>query len=97
MTCVIVDKIDKMPKNEIEQQLLNLGLNDKVINSIFEITNMKSLNDLKSILNGESESIKNLEKLEILIKGYKIENWIEFDFSIVRGLAYYTGNFIKLK
>lgn len=39
----------------------------------------------------ESEAVKQLTQLLSLCKAYGIEDWILFDASVVRGLAYYTG------
>merc|ERR1719473_1873146 len=40
---------------------------------------------------GESDEVKELRRLFELAEEYGYSDWIEFDASVVRGLAYYTG------
>lgn len=43
------------------------------------------------ILGGKGDAITDLKKLFSLADKFGYSDWIEFDASIVRGLAYYTG------
>ena len=43
------------------------------------------------ILGGAGEAVADLKKLFSLAEKFGYSEWIEFDASIVRGLAYYTG------
>jgi histidyl-tRNA synthetase len=43
------------------------------------------------VLGTDSTAVKQLEQLLALCKAYGIADWILFDASVVRGLAYYTG------
>ncbi len=43
------------------------------------------------ILGGAGEAVAELKKLFSLAEKFGYSEWIEFDASIVRGLAYYTG------
>eukprot|EP01120_Amphizonella_sp_Union-15-10_P003230 TRINITY_DN13658_c0_g1_i1.p1 TRINITY_DN13658_c0_g1~~TRINITY_DN13658_c0_g1_i1.p1 ORF type:complete len:529 (-),score=124.52 TRINITY_DN13658_c0_g1_i1:57-1613(-) len=89
--CVIVDKLDKLPPEEVANQLTNLNLSNDVIDTITKTLTIKNLEELASIVGKDSEVVKELETLFKLIEGYGFKDWIIFDASIVRGLAYYTG------
>ena len=90
-TCIIVDKMDKLPADVIENQLIELGHNSDVISKIQSILGMKNMDELSKSLGGESIAVSELNLLFNSIDSYGISEWVEFDASIVRGLAYYTG------
>ncbi|PPD96820.1 hypothetical protein GOBAR_DD06160 [Gossypium barbadense] len=71
--CIIIDKIEKIPIDEIKRELNATGLSEEAIEELLQVL-----------------SIKSLTKLEV---GYS--EWIQFDASVVRGLAYYTGMFLR--
>lgn len=43
------------------------------------------------VLGSDNEAVADLKKLFSLAEHYGYSNWISFDASVVRGLAYYTG------
>ena len=90
-TCVIVDKMDKLPKDTIEAQLTKLGLSVDSIATIQSVLGIRSLDALEDSLGLEQESVGELRQLFTLLESYGAREWIEFDASVVRGLAYYTG------
>ena len=90
-TCIIVDKKDKLPADIIENQLIELGHNSDAISKIQSILGMKNMDELAKSLGGESIAVSELNLLFNSIDSYGISEWVEFDASIVRGLAYYTG------
>ena len=90
-TCVIVDKMDKLPRDTIEDQLTELGLSVDSIATIQSVLGIRSLDALEDLLGLEQESVSELRQLFTLLESYGAREWIEFDASVVRGLAYYTG------
>ena len=90
-TCIIVDKMDKLSSDVIEDQLSNLGHDSKVVMTIQTVLGIKDMNSLKEALKDESVAVSELNLLFDAIDSYGISEWVEFDASIVRGLAYYTG------
>jgi len=90
-TCVIVDKLDKLKREEIVAELQAIGLALDAINSILEALSVKSIDDLVTRVGEGNEAIKELKELFTLAAGYDISDWLQFDASVVRGLAYYTG------
>jgi len=90
-TCIIVDKMDKLSSDVIEDQLSDLGHDSKVVTTIQTVLGIKDMNSLKEALKDESVAVSELNLLFDAIDSYGISEWVEFDASIVRGLAYYTG------
>ena len=90
-TCIIVDKMDKLPTDVVSEQLGDLGLEKTAIQTIQSTLAIKDMNSLEEILGKESAAVTELTSLFSALDAYGISGWIEFDASIVRGLAYYTG------
>ena len=90
-TCIIVDKMDKLPAEAIENQLSEIGIDSDAISKIQRVLGIRSLDDLIQNLGNQSEAVSELSVLFKMLDSYGLSDWIEFDASIVRGLAYYTG------
>lgn len=91
-TCIIVDKMGKLPSEIIEEQLSELGHSSEVVSSIQSVLGIKDMKSLKKSLEDKSAAVSELNTLFDLIDSYGMSDWVEFDASIVRGLAYYTGS-----
>lgn len=89
--CVIVDKLDKNPKEEIVKQLLEIKVSEESANKIIDIMSLKSIDELANAIGDNHDAIKEIRTLFALAKGYGFDEFLIFDASIVRGLAYYTG------
>ncbi len=90
-TCVVVDKMDKLPQEAVEAQLTELGLTSDSISTIQSVLGIRSLDALEASLGPENECVMELRALFTMVESYGAGEWIEFDASVVRGLAYYTG------
>ena len=90
-TCIIVDKMDKLPAEVVEQQLSEQGLDSDAIAAIQSTLGLSDLDSLASALGEGSEAVAELATLFDLVDAYGIADWVAFDASVVRGLAYYTG------
>lgn len=89
--CVIVDKLGKITREEIENELISTGVSLEAIKGIVEVLSIKSLSKLEEVLGSDVEAVADLKKLFSLAENYGYSHWINFDASVVRGLAYYTG------
>lgn len=90
-TCVLVDKLEKVPLEAIQGDLEGLGLTREVVEKLTDILTVKSIDGMKEALGPDSQAVQQLDSLLSLCEAYGIEDWIVFDASVVRGLAYYTG------
>lgn len=90
-TCVLVDKLEKVPIDAIQGDLEELGLDRSVVERLTEVLTNTSVESIREVLGAESAAVKQLEQLIGLCDAYGIGDWILVDASVVRGLAYYTG------
>ncbi|KAL3163435.1 hypothetical protein ABBQ32_009811 [Trebouxia sp. C0010 RCD-2024] len=88
---VTVDKMDKLPQETVETELKGAGLNAEAISGIMAAMQVRSLSDLEILLGSDDIAVQQLQRLFELAGGYGFDDWLVFDASIVRGLAYYTG------
>ncbi|KAH9579973.1 Anticodon-binding [Trypanosoma melophagium] len=89
--CVIVDKMDKLPQEEVISQLAALGLDANVVNAITSTLSLKSIDEIAQRLGEEHEAVQELKQFFAQVEAYGYVDWVLFDATVVRGLAYYTG------
>ena len=89
--CIVVDKLGKLPPDEAAAQLGKLGLDNTAVATIQRVLGLRDLDTLAAALGDDSGAVAELRSLWALAEGYGLTEWLEFDGSIVRGLAYYTG------
>ena len=96
----IIDKIDKIGKEAVEEELSKLHIEKTNIDKIMKFIEIKGTSDEKleqlQNLEIENETYKlGLEELKQVIKNVRIfgvpENNFRVDLTIARGLDYYTG------
>lgn len=93
-TCVLIDKLEKVPLDAIRSDLAELGLSVATVERLTTVLTYDTIESLASVLPPNSRAISELTRLFALCEqeqGYDMADWIQFDASIVRGLAYYTG------
>ncbi|MBQ9318665.1 MAG: histidine--tRNA ligase [Bacilli bacterium] len=96
----IIDKLDKVTKEEFKNLLKEIGLNDKQIEQLNNYFNydLEKLNE--KFNNTTNELIKNglqeINNLYQYIKYLKIDNICQFDITLARGQNYYTGNVFEV-
>ncbi|KAF8403112.1 hypothetical protein HHK36_011206 [Tetracentron sinense] len=89
--CVIIDKMEKIPMDEIKSELSSAGISEKAIEELLQVLSVKSLSKLEEILGAAGDAVAELKQLFSLAEKFGYSEWIQFDASVVRGLAYYTG------
>ena len=90
-TCIVVDKMGKLPEDVVAAQLAEQGLGADAVATIQSTLGVDNLDSLAAALGGDSAAVSELAGLFDLIDAYGIADWVAFDASVVRGLAYYTG------
>lgn len=102
LICSSVDKLDKLPWEKVEAQLISKGVIPQQAEKIKKLINFKGkpFEILKvveeSALFGEnnetvSNILKDMRKLFNFLEAMNRLGKIELDFSLARGLDYYTG------
>jgi histidyl-tRNA synthetase len=105
MTAVlsIMDRLGRLNKDQLKTQLNEYfgGTTDSFINSVDDLMGINAESDLmnffsklelsETIKQSIEERLAELTSLIQLIDSMEIGHFVSIDFSIVRGLAYYTG------
>jgi len=90
--CVVIDKLDKIGPEGVMEELSKLGVDEKTADAILAAMASNSIDELASLCEGvDSESVEEMRRLFELAESYGIADYLTFDASVVRGLAYYTG------
>lgn len=89
--CILVDKLEKMPREAIQGDMAALGLSDAQVDRIVEVLSATELDAIETALGADHEGLAQLRALFDLAAAYGYADWLSFDASLVRGLAYYTG------
>lgn len=91
--CVIVDKLDKIGADAVVAELeAKEGVPADAGRAIVATLSIKSFDELKALLGSAADAaVDELGRLFELAEDYGISEWLTFDASVVRGLAYYTG------
>jgi histidyl-tRNA synthetase len=89
--CVVVDKIDKLPREKVVEELEALGVDASAIDGILAAMELRSIEDLEALLGADADAVAELRRLFSLADAYGYADWLVFDASVVRGLSYYTG------
>ena len=92
--CVVVDKLDKIGAEAVKCMLTeDLSLPSQTADVILQCLQASSVDDLaKAVgLSQSDPAIAELKTLFELCTAYGVGDYLDFDASVVRGLAYYTG------
>jgi histidyl-tRNA synthetase len=98
-----IDKIDKIGLEKVMEELQKEGIQDYAIEKIKAYLllpkSIESLNAIEQICNNNASFQKGKEELEELLNylNNRIKSSIEVDFSLARGLGYYTGTIVEVQ
>ena len=90
---LVLDKIKKVGLDEVKKELKEKGIKEDSVDFIVKLSteknnNQEKINKVKEYLGEDSEGLKELSELFSYLEG--VEE-VEYDPSLARGLAYYTG------
>lgn len=104
--CVAIDKLDKIGKEKVEEELMTRGFSEQAINDLqplfsIEGSNKEKLEKLKEWLITSKIGIQGVEELEemfdIMDKANISADSVDLDITLARGLSYYTGAIFEVK
>ena len=95
-----IDKLGKIADDQLIQNmknncLISIDIAEKILEMI-QISKLTEVSDYAKQLDANLTGLNELNELFSLLDSYGFEEYLEFDFSIVRGLAYYTGTVFEL-
>lgn len=99
-TITVIDKLEKISKEEAKQEFLNIGLKEKQIKLLMESLNM-SLEEITINLKNSgnknlNEGLQEINQLNEYIKGLNLKKCVEFVPTLARGQEYYTGTVFEV-
>lgn len=97
----IIDKLAKVGETKVSAMLKELGISGSIVDQIVAFITLKGINDEKlsyvdNLLGTKNDTLEFRETLTRL-GYYTLRGEISIDFSITRGLDYYTGIVFELK
>lgn len=102
---VAIDKLDKIGLENVNEELRNDGLPEEAIQKLQPIIKLEGTNDekLKTIAEALKDSeigLKGVEETKFILdqlKAIGLNNEIQLDLTLARGLNYYTGAIFEVK
>ena len=102
---VAIDKLDKIGLDAVNEELRNNGLTDAQIDQLQPIISLSGSNDEKlttisEVLKTSEIGVKGVEETRFILETLKntgLNNGIELDLTLARGLNYYTGAIFEVK
>lgn len=97
--------LDKLGRRESPAQRVGLeerGLPDSVLDQLAELRNVKTPGELErhfsapTLAPAKLDGIDDLRRVGASLNDMGLGGFVEFDFTIVRGLAYYTGTVFEI-
>ena len=93
--CVIIDKLDKIGGPAVTELLGEIGVTPESASDILQALQAPTVDALLEYIDTSNESslqaVNQVRQLFELAQDYGIADYLVFDASVVRGLAYYTG------
>ncbi len=104
--CVAIDKLDKIGREKVEQELAERGFSPESIGKLDPVFTMQGtfgekiqqLQQLFASSETGREGVSELQEVMELVNGFGLQNpRLEFDVTLARGLSYYTGAIFEVK
>lgn len=101
---VAIDKLDKIGIDKVKQELAQRGLNDSQVNIIEQYllidgTNEQKLAAIKTLVAANAIGEQGVAEIEFVLnyQSSTINDKLSIDFTLARGLNYYTGIIFEVK
>lgn len=102
---VAIDKLDKIGLEKVNEELRNDGISEEAIDKLQPIISLSGSNEEKlevisQVLAGSETGLKGVEETRFILDTLKtvgLNNEIELDLTLARGLNYYTGAIFEVK
>ncbi|WP_449018528.1 histidine--tRNA ligase, partial [Prevotella sp.] len=102
---VAIDKLDKIGLDNVNEELRNNGISEEAIEKLqpiikLEGTNEEKLDVIAEVLKESETGLKGVEETRFILDNLKnsgLNNEIQLDLTLARGLNYYTGAIFEVK
>jgi histidyl-tRNA synthetase len=101
---IAIDKLDKIGLDKVKEELAQRGLNNEQVSIIEKYLSIQGsetekITTLKQLIGNNETGLKGIEELEFVLN-YQLEasdSTLQTDFTLARGLNYYTGIIFEVK
>lgn len=98
---IAIDKLDKIGIDKVKEELKVKGLNENQISAIEKYLNISGSNEqklssIKELLGSYTQAIEGIDELNHILQNSQKVN-LSVDFTLARGLNYYTGTIFEVK
>lgn len=102
---VAIDKLDKIGLDGVNAELLEKGLPQEAVDKLQPIiklqgTNEEKLKVIETVLSGSETGLRGIEECRYIlhkVSKTRLNNTLELDLTLARGLNYYTGAIFEVK
>ena len=102
---VAIDKLDKIGLDHVNAELKANGISDEAIEKLLPIISLEGSNEAKlnviaGVLQGSETGLKGIEEIKFILDTLQstgLNNEIQLDLTLARGLNYYTGAIFEVK
>lgn len=102
---VAIDKLDKIGLDKVNEELREVGIAEEAIEKLQPIIAMQGTNDeklqiIREVLSVSETGLKGVEETQFILDILKqtgLNNEIQLDLTLARGLNYYTGAIFEVK
>ena len=102
---VAIDKLDKIGLDKVNEELREVGIAEEAIEKLQPIIAMQGTNDeklqiIREVLSASETGLKGVEETQFILDILKqtgLNNEIQLDLTLARGLNYYTGAIFEVK
>ena len=102
---VAIDKLDKIGLDKVNEELRADGISEEAIAKLQPVitlsgTNEEKLQTMENFLSASEIGMKGIEELRFILGAcdkVKLENELQLDLTLARGLNYYTGAIFEVK
>lgn len=102
---VAIDKLDKIGLDNVNEELRQSGISDEAIEKLQPIislqgTNEEKLQTIEQVLATSEIGVKGVEETRFILQTLEhigLQNEIQLDLTLARGLNYYTGAIFEVK
>jgi histidyl-tRNA synthetase len=94
-----IDKVERDPRDRLLERMRDAGVSGDVATQVLDAVAASDLGALARAYAANPEIRVGVERIEqylALMDAHGLREWVRFDLSIVRGLAYYTGIVFEL-
>ncbi len=106
--CVAIDKLDKISREDVFKELYLKGFSESAVDKLQPLLDLKGsntekLDQVSNFLQGSALGLQGVSEIREIFTYYKNftgntpDDFVEVDFTLARGLGYYTGAILEIK